>query len=232
MTPYYDADGITIYHGDCADVLPLVDPDTVDLLLTDPPYGINLNTDYDGRGRGLASPNSTHVARTKRKAKANTFPPVAGDDEPFDPSPLLEFRRVVLWGANNYARHLPDSPSWIVWNRQSGGSATADAELAFTNLGGTVRMFTYLWNGCARAGEKETHGLHPTQKPTALMRWIVDRWTEPGDLVLDPYMGSGPVAQACRDLGRRYIGCELVEEYCKVAVDRLAQGVLDFGGVA
>jgi len=64
------------------------------------------------------------------------------------------------------------------------------------------------------------------------MRWIIDRWTEPGDLVLDPYMGSGPVAQACADLGRRYIGVELVEEYCAVAVKRLSQQTLDLTGGA
>ena len=56
--------------------------------------------------------------------------------------------------------------------------------------------------------------------------------TLPVDLVLDPYMGSGPVAQACSDLGRRYIGIELVEEYCRVALSRLKQQTLDFGGAA
>jgi site-specific DNA-methyltransferase (adenine-specific) len=59
------------------------------------------------------------------------------------------------------------------------------------------------------------------------MRWILERWTEPGDLIFDPYMGSGPVAEACRDLGRRYIGCEIVEDYCRAAVGRLAQGTLE-----
>ena len=55
------------------------------------------------------------------------------------------------------------------------------------------------------------------------MRWIVDKWTEPGDLVFDPYMGSGPIARACLDLGRRYVGIEIVEEYCQTAVNRLGQ---------
>ena len=58
------------------------------------------------------------------------------------------------------------------------------------------------------------------------MRWIVENWTEPGDLVFDPYMGSGPVAKACQELGRRYIGVEIVEEYCQAAVGRLAQSPL------
>jgi len=218
MTPYYEHDGITIYHARCEDVLPSIDPADVSLVLTDPPYGMNLKTDYGERGRG-------------KWAVAKDYPPVAGDDEPFDPAPLLLFRRCVLFGANWYGSRLPDSGSWLVWNRETGGADAADAELAWTNLGGTVRMFTHRWNGALRESERG-FSVHPTQKPAALMRWIIDRWTKPGDLVLDPYMGSGPVAQACHELGRRYIGVELVEEYCAVAVTRLRQQTFDFDGAA
>jgi len=201
--PYFEHDGVTIYHADCRDVLPAVDPADVD----------------------LPSGKSTHVGK-QRVAKANTYAPVAGDDAPFDPTHLLRYKRLVLWGGNHYADKLPASPSWLVWDRVSGTSDTADAELAWTNLGGTVRTFAYMWNGVCRAGEKETHGWHPTQKPVALMAWIIDRWTDPGDLILDPYMGSGPVAAAAYQLGRRYIGVELVKEYCDAALRRLAQPVL------
>ena len=224
--PYYDEDGVTIYHADARDVLPLINPDSVNLVLTDPPYGTNTRTDYHGSGRGKPSSRSTHVGRS-RIASANSFPPVAGDNQPFDPRHLLRYSRLVLWGANHYADKLPASSSWLVWDRVSGDSATADAELAWTNLGGTIRSYRYLWNGACRHGEKETHGWHPTQKPVSLMRWIIDRHTKPGDLVLDPYMGSGPIARACLDLGRRYVGVELVEDYCRIAVTRLGQGVLD-----
>lgn len=231
MKPYYADELVTIYHGRCEAVLSSIDPSGVDLVLTDPPYGVGVDTDYNGRGRGKPSAKSTHVGRS-RIAKANTFPPVAGDDEPFDPAHLLRYRRLVLWGANHYADKLPPSPSWLVWDRVSGGSATADAELAWTNLGGTIRQFQYQWNGACRAGEKHTHGMHPTQKPVALMRWIIERHTKPGDLVLDPYMGSGPVAQACRETGRRYIGIELVEDYCVRALSRLRQQSFDLEGGA
>jgi DNA modification methylase len=91
------------------------------------------------------------------------------------------------------------------------------------------RLFNCFWAGSPvhRLGEERGSQLHPTQKPVALMRWIVDRTTKPGDLVLDPYMGSGPVARACMDLGRRYIGIEIEERYCEAAARRLGQGVLD-----
>ena len=224
-TPYYDRDGITIYHGDCRDVLPSIDHASVSLVLTDPPYGIGVKTGYASSGRGKPSAKSTHVGKS-RIASANEYRPVIGDDQPFDPEPMLRFPRVVLFGAQHFAHRLPPSGAWLVWNRVSGGSDTADAELAWTNLGGTVRMFTYMWNGACRAGEKDTHGLHPTQKPVALMHWILDRWTQPGDLIIDPYMGSGPVARAAANIGRRYIGIELDEDYCRIAVERLRQGVL------
>lgn len=207
MKPYFELDGITIYHADCMDILPSIDPMDVDLLLTDPPYGIG----YDP-GEALTRAGTKWVGVVGH-------PPVVGDAAPFNPEALLTYKRIVLWGANNYADKLPPSQSWIVWNRDSGDSHTADAELAWTNLGGTVRSFDYLWNGVCRGSEIGNHW-HPTQKPVALMRWILERWTKPGDLILDPYMGSGPIAQACFELGRRYVGIEIEESYCQITVER------------
>jgi site-specific DNA-methyltransferase (adenine-specific) len=109
-----------------------------------------------------------------------------------------------------------------VWDRKSGDSNTADAELAWTNLGGTVRLYAHLWNGVLRDTEIGYH-VHPTQKPVALMAWIIQRWTKPGDVILDPYMGSGPVLRAAKDNGRKAIGIEIEESYCEIAVKRLVQ---------
>lgn len=222
MKPYYEDDFATIYHGDCREILPNIDPSSVALILTDPPYGIGVRTSYKSAGRGISTARHTWVPRD--------HPPVVGDTEHFDPRHLLRFGRCVIFGANNFASLLPDSQSWLVWNRES-DSATADAELAWTNLGGTVRAFSHLWDGYRRASEIGQH-YHPTQKPVALMAWIIGRATRRGDLVLDPYMGSGPVGRAAKDAGRRYIGIELEERYCELAAKRLAQEVLDFGGVA
>ena len=212
MKPYFDRDGITIYHARCEDVLPSIDPATVDLLLTDPPYGI----DYQ------SSPYWNN--RT-----------VAGDSEAFDPTDLLRYGRCVLFGANHYCHALPQSDGWIVWDKRlqdstGSGLKVPDAEMAWTNVTKRQRIYRQLWAGPMRG--HETSFLHPTQKPVGLMRWIIEQWTTRGDVVLDPYMGSGPIAQACHELGRRYIGIELVEEYCEVAVKRLRQGTLDFGGAA
>jgi DNA modification methylase len=220
MTPYFDQDGITIYHADCRDVLPTIDPASVDLVLTDPPYGIDLDTDYAGeqnKNRGGAS-----------------YLRVAGDDADFDPLPLLAFGRCVIWGANNFASRLPDYGNWFVWDkvtRNDLGVRIAECELAWTNFLGRTRCYRHMWSGAFRDSERGT-AYHPTQKPVSLMRWILDGWTEPGDLILDPYMGSGPVAQACHEMGRRYIGIEIEERYCEIAVSRLGQQVLPLGAIS
>jgi len=211
VNPYYeDAEsGITIYHARCEDVLPSINPATVDLLLTDPPYGLALDTDY-----------------SRLKGSTRTYARIIGDEAPFDPAPLLRFARLVLWGANHYASRLPDSPTWLVWDKRGDQMPNifSDVEVAWTNLGGPARRFAHLWN-VNRASERGYH-VHPTQKPVALMQWIIERWTEPGDLILDPYMGSGPIARACQLASRKYIGIELVEDYCRIAVNRLAQSPL------
>jgi len=209
--PHYDCDGITIYHADCRDVLPTVDPADVGLLLTDPPYGI----DY--------------------VPVKSTWAKIAGDNEPFDPAPMLEYDRCVLWGANYFADRLPPG-GWVIWskaqdNRWLVASANhrSTAEVAWTNVTDKVLLYNCFWMGSPlyRKSERGT-SLHPTQKPVEIMRWIIERWTDPGDLILDPYMGSGPIAAAAYQLGRRYIGIELVQEYCDAAVNRLAQPTLGF----
>lgn len=203
---------MTIYHADCADILPHIDPATVGLLLADPPYGIGLDTDYSGRMH-RADKSETWTGR------------IRGDNRPFDPSALLGFNRVTMFGANYYADALPLG-NWIVWRKRGISPVLSDCELAWHNCGG--KRVSFFESAHINTTARDGH-LHPTQKPVALMRWIIDRWTEPGDLVLDPYMGSGPIAQACLELGRRYIGIEIEERYCKVTVEhRLGQPALPF----
>lgn len=223
MKPYYDDGQIAIYNGDCREVLPTIAPDDVSLTLTDPPYGINYKAHAHGATGGHFEGQS-----------------IVGDASAFDPSHLLKFGRCVIFGGNYMTDVLPPS-GWVIWskvqdNRWCHGkhSTRSLAEMAWTNIHNYVALYNCFWAGSPmhRMGEERGSQLHPTQKPVALMRWIVDRYTEPGDLVLDPYMGSGPIARACLDTGRRYIGIELEERYCATAVRRLDQGVLDFEELA
>lgn len=226
--PYYQDDAVTIYHGDCRD---LIDELVFDVIVTDPPYGINATTANAarGRGRGAASKGAANVI-----AYANDYPPIHGDDRPFDPSHLLACNvPTVLFGANHYADKLPASATWLVWDKLDGLTSEravgfndqADCELVWTNLGGPARLLSQRWMGAMKSGvDKMTPRRHPTEKPIELMRRIVGM--VPEGVVLDPYCGSGPTLRAAKDLGRRAIGIEFEEAYCEIAANRCAQEVL------
>jgi site-specific DNA-methyltransferase (adenine-specific) len=215
VTPYYDDGQIQIWCARCEDILSSIAAADVSLVLTDPPYGDSHDTDYTRFTGGVAASRSSHAA-------------IEGDTAPFDPGPFLKVaQHVVLFGANRFSDRLPVG-SLLVWDKRTpfgNKNVMSDGEVAWCSHGRGVYIFTHTWDGFNRASERQTR-LHPSQKPVALMTWIIERYTQPGDLVLDPYMGSGPVARACKNTGRRYIGIEVVEAYCRVAVERLQQEVL------
>ena len=216
--PYYDHGGITIYHGDCREILP-----THDVVLTDPPYGIGADR------RQSARAGKRHGAAVV--ASRDYGPVTDWDAKPADSALLRSFaqRPSIIWGGNFF--ELPPMSKWLVWDKQTGDNGYADAELAWTNLGGAVRTFRHRWMGMLRAPSDDGDGrVHPTQKPVPLMRWCLEMM--PDGVVIDPFMGSGTTLRAAKDLGRRAIGIEIEERYCEIAAKRLAQEVLDFGGVA
>jgi DNA modification methylase len=233
VKPYYEHAGITIYHGDCLEVLPAIGHTIGAFVLADPPYGTGLSFDYNQR----FSPANEKWWKNSDRSQAIRHAPLIGDNQPFDPSHLLGHPRLVLFGANHYASRLPDSGGWIVWDKRGGERDVSaaewpmsEAELAWTNLSNGVRMFRHTWFGLIRDSEPKEH-YHPTQKPVALMRWILEKWNRDRLLVLDPYCGSGPVLVAAKSLGMQAIGIEISEEYCARAARRLGQEVLDFGEV-
>lgn len=222
--PFFEDGGLSLYCGDCVEMLPAIVPDSaaVALVIADPPYGMNLDVDNSGTGDAKRMPGRKWEKR------------VHGDDRPFDPSHLMRFPRLVIWGANHFASRLPESNGWIVWNKRGDGQPSGmhfgDCELAWTNVGQGIRMFSNVWHGAPRWRAEPS--LHPTQKPVALMSWLIQNYTQPGDLIVDPYAGSGPVLRAAKDLGRRCIAFEIDPSYCAVIAERLGQGVFDFGEAA
>lgn len=227
MKPYYQDESVTLYHGDALTILPAIDASAVALVATDPPYGVAVAVD---------NTRFTGGSRTKDRATVQPRRKVHGDEHPFDPTPLLRFRRLVLFGAQNFAARLPTSNGWIVWDKRAGLEDVPDwplgeGELAWTNVTGAVRFFRNRWFGLVRDAERGEH-YHPTQKPLALMRWIVQSWSKEGDVILDPFAGSGTTLVAAKQTGRRAIGIEIDEGYCRVAAERLSQNVLDLGGAA
>lgn len=204
-----------LYLGDCREVLPMVKADAV---VSDPPYGIKRKWSdrHQRRRRGGLAWGTAH------KDAQPEWIDIAGDDEAFDAAPWLGFDQVILWGGNNYA-NLPAARRWLVWDKRRDTTPDdhGDAELAWTNIDGVIRVHRQLWRGIVREGEENVVNgdkLHPTQKPLALMRWCVQLTT---GTVLDPYMGSGTTGVACVNLGRRFIGIEIEPKYFDIACRRI-----------
>ena len=202
-----------VITGDCLEVLRGLDAGSVDAVITDPPYGISYRQGSDAKnGKG-------------KWQKRHVDVPIAGDDKPFDPRPFLPFPVVVLFGANNYADNLPPSRGWLFWDKKPdlGSNDFADGELIWTNQDAVVRGFRHRWSGVIRASENGERSHHPTQKPVALMAWIIEKYTRPGDLILDPFCGSGTTGVACVQTGRRFIGIEIDPGYADIARTRIAK---------
>lgn len=217
MKPYYQDGAVTIYHGDSREILPTLDP--VDLVLTDPPYGINLNTDNSRFSGG----NIASVSRRGNSAGPSEGQRVLNDKDPFDPSFLLSYgKNQIIWGWNNYAEKLPRGAClvWIKRNDKAFGSFLSDAEIAFMSKGHGVYCQRDLSNAAITNSR-----IHPTQKPINLMKWCMAFFPD-AKTVLDPFMGSGTTLRAGKDLGRKAIGIELNERYCEFAALRMSQEVL------
>jgi len=201
MKPYYEHAGITIYHGDCREILPGL---TFDATLSDPPYGI------------LADGGS---AATRRSGGNQDDGRMTWDVAPSaETLGLLLSRPAMFWGGCHL--DLPKTYGYLVWDKQIDGLNFGEVEFCWTNLRFAPRVFRY------RAVGVDGGKQHPTQKPEALMNWCFG-FLPPGMLtVLDPFMGSGTTLRAAKDLGRRAIGIEIEERYCEIAAKRLAQEVL------
>jgi len=209
-TPYYDdGNGIVIYHGDCREILPHLPK--VDLVLTDPPYGI---------GRDGSRPStSSHGGR-----KAYEF---RGWDSCAPQQDLLGMlfaisKNQIIWGANYFPSVLPPSMGWLFWDKGQ-RICGSDGELAFTSFDSALRVFTFNRVELLLDGAE-----HPTQKPLKLIKQCIahaDKHSH-AQTILDPFMGSGTTLRAAKDLGRKCIGIEIEEKYCEIAVRRLNQEVL------
>lgn len=211
--PYYQDDHITIYHGDCREILPELEP--VDLVLTDPPYGIKMDKGFSGFG-GFGKPI------LRRRYEQDNWDKTRPDSIVFERC-ISAGKMSIIWGGNFFADILPQSTHWIFWDKLQTMPSFGDGELAWTNSGRkSIRKVTIQWNGLIG---KEDSRYHPTQKPIKLLTWCIVNYT-PSDTVLDPFMGSGTTLRAAKDLGRKAIGIEIEEKYCEIAAKRMAQEVL------
>jgi len=207
-TPYYQEGGITIYHGDCREILPDIPAGSVDLVLTDPPYGIG---GWSATGGNSLTPSECQAINR-------------WDTRPSD-SVMLEMisrgRYAIVWGGQYFGLWPSRAP--LIWDKGIRGMHFADGEMAWTNFDfGTLRIY----NGPI---EHKGARVHPTQKPESLMKWCINLVSD-AKSVFDPFAGSGSALVAAQLCSCTAIGIEIEERYCEIAANRLAQGVFDFRG--
>ena len=215
-----------------------------DLAIVDPPYGIG----EDGRkskGRTTRKDGTIRNGIDKRNGgtihrKTADYVEKEWDDNAPNKDYFIELQRVsknqIIFGANHFIENIPNANSsgWIVWNKVNGESDFSDCELALTSFNKGVRKFDFMWNGMLQGStlnglksegnkakcEKRTH---PTQKPTHLYKWILDKYAKEGDKILDTHLGSGSIAIACHNRKFDLTACELDKEYYTKAIERIEQ---------
>lgn len=243
--PYYQDDAVTLYHGDCLDVLPQIE--SVDHTITDPPYSEHVHGPARRRNIEHRDRGARCGADTRRKVDLGF--------EAITPG-LMDF--IAIHAARVTARWVlafSDTESGHLWRE-----AMESAGLDYVRTGAWIKIgSTPQFSGdrpatgfeavtiCHPKGRKRWNGggkhavwsvpivldrggngarLHTTQKPIELLDALVERFTDAGDTILDPFAGSGTTLVAAKSLGRKAIGIELDERYCEIAAKRLAQDSL------
>ena len=205
------------YNMDCMEGMKEFPDKFFDLAIVDPPYGGVTKGGYMSNSitGGVASHPKYHLSLwdCDRPSKAYF-------DELFRVS-----KNQIIWGGNYYATLLFDSQCWIVWDKEKpDGVSYADVELAWTSFDRASKIFRFMWNGMLQGDMKHKEKkIHPTQKPVALYEWLLNKFSNPGDVILDTHVGSASSLIACHNTNHKFVGFELDETYYKSAKERFEQ---------
>lgn len=206
---------MSLYHGDCLPIMRSMQSDSIDCIVTDPPYGINADGGIGGFG----------VSATDKHYR------VGWDSQ----SPSQEYftemlriaKKVFIFGGNFFTDKLPVGKHWIVWDKIGEikfKNPFGDAELVWTSIDrNSIKKYVLIQQGFV---SKERERFHPTQKPTQLLRSILTDYTTEGEVILDPFMGSGSTGVACVEVGREFIGIEREQNYFDIAQQRILKARL------
>jgi site-specific DNA-methyltransferase (adenine-specific) len=213
--------------GDCTDravVERVMGGEVAGAVVTDPPYGINLDTDLS-------------AIKTNWKGwegQGGNYSPVIGDDKPFNPAHLFEYfncAEMFLWGADYFAEKLPNrnEGSWLVWDKRVNEKTGADLswgigsefELCWSKTKHKRDVIRKLWSGLYGTETQDVRKrIHPTQKPLEVIEWILEKYIKQSENIVDPYLGSGTTLIACERLGRKCRAVEISPAYVAVAIQR------------
>ena len=194
-----------VHLCDCMDFMKDLLDKHYDLAIVDPPYGIGRDGYLCGKKNSKKWKNTIQKIYEKKdwdsispgSAYFNELKRVAND--------------LIVWGGNYFADHLQSSSCWIVWDKKNEGTTMADCELAYTTFITATRKFSYMWSGFYK--QKPETRIHPTQKPIALYKWLLQNYAKPGWTIFDSHVGSGSLRIACHDLGFDFEGCEIDKDY-------------------
>ena len=205
MKSYYETELGKLYHGDCLEIMPQLEP--VDLILTDPVY------DIEWLGTGFTNKNILE----KNLENIKKWKPFS--NKQFE---LIKqkSKEQIIWGGN-YFSFLGKCKAPIIWDKKTGNNSFADGEMAWTSFkNGTLRIIRHQWCGAFKDSERNIQAKHPTQKPIRLFMECIEKLKNCKS-ILDPFLGSGTTAVACERLNRRWIGIEIEEKYCEIAAKRI-----------
>lgn len=226
----YDLGRHRVVCGDCTNdgvINRLMGSNRIDLIITDPPYGIDIikNSPRLREGKNLGTIGA------ENKAKIGRYKPVAGDDTTDIARAFYEKWKgfsdgQIIFGGNYFTDFLPPSRGWIVWDKKNGGTTFADAEIAWTSFDKSIRLYEFLWSGMRRGGPRRDEGKlrsHPTQKPVGLLLDIISEWAGEVSIIGDPFLGSGSSLIACEKTGKACYGIEIDPYYVDVIVQRYVE---------
>ena len=200
-----------IYNEDSYEAIKKIPDKSVDLILTDPPYGINADKGVGGFG------NSPKTAKKYIGNWDNQTP-----TEELFKELLRVGKKVIIFGGNYFTNKIPVNGHWIVWDKVGEtkfNNPFSDCELAWTNIEKKiVKKYLNKQQGFINDGDERNH---PTQKPLRLFTEIIKDYSNENDIVADFFLGSGTTCVAAKELGRQYIGFEIDKEFCDISKNRL-----------
>jgi len=203
---------IKLIHGDSLQALKGYADNHFDVAIVDPLYMDSFNTD-----NWVASNAKQKDYKNRQETLTNNKP-----DEAYFKELMRVSKNQVIWGGNYFT--LPISRGWIFWLKNQSDNYFSDGELAWTSFDRVLKVFDFHWSGMLQGDMKNKEvKIHPTQKPVALYRWVLDKYTNEGDLILDTHLGSGSIAIACHQMKRKLIGYEIDADYYDKSCKRFKQ---------